>query len=90
MRYVPKYALKSATGYSLYSAAMPVSIALEQWQLAKTRYRNRQNKGCNRIRETYSMTKEYCTQWDRYGAISEVKQDKSNPVQSNICIVGHE
>lgn len=65
----PKYAFKSATGYSLYSVTMPLSIALEQWQLAKTRYRNRQNKGCNGSKETSCMTKEYCTEQGRYGAI---------------------
>lgn len=69
--YIPKYSLKSAIAYSLYSVDTPVSTqALEQWQLADTRYKNRQNRGYSRSKETNSMSKEYCIGRDRYGAIT--------------------
>lgn len=59
--YIPKYSLKSATVYSLYSVVTSISTqALEQWQLAETRYKNRQSRDYNRNKETNCMTKEYC------------------------------
>lgn len=66
------YSLKSATAYSSHSVDTSISTqALEQWQLAETRFKNRQNGGYNRGRETNGTTEEYCIEGDRYGAVTQ-------------------